>query len=183
MLWGGLMGCLLQGPGLHLGLGLLLVGLAGCGDENLPVDPRESVIVDVVVGLSAPVGQVVTVDLRTSADVTLELGTPSAEVWHDMLAHSQEYSRPVYLEIVSRTRRILDVALPLVSPVQALNETDASVEVALVYSAAIHYLYRTKPGFHEMLGLLQAALASGDTLVVTEKDGQGIVDVRVAVPR
>jgi hypothetical protein len=167
-----------QGPWFCLGLILLLGGLAGCGDDERPDVPLESVVVDVVMGLSAPVDRVVTVDLRTSAAVTLELGTPLAEAWHDMLAHSQQYSRPVYLEIVSETRRIVAVALPIVSPVQALNETEAGFEVALVYSAAVHYLYRTTPGFQEMLGLLQDALATGDTLVITEKDGPGIVDVR-----
>lgn len=167
-----------RGPWFCLGLILMVGGLAGCTGEERSEVTLKSVIVDVVIGPFAPADQVVTVNLRTGGDVTLELGTPIAEAWHDMLAHSQEYSRPVYLEIVPETRRILDVALPIVSPVQALNETTAGVEVALVYSAAVHVLCRTTPGFQELLGLLQDALATGDILVVTEKDGQGIVDVR-----
>lgn len=169
---------LLRGPRACAGLAILLCGLAACGEDEHLTATDASVIVDVVAGLSEPTGRAVTVDLRDSADVILEIGTPLADAWRSMLAHSQEYSRPVYLEIVPETRWITDVALPIVSPVEALFETLEGVQVALVYSAAVHVLYRTTPGYPEMLALLQDALAGGDTLVVTEKDGQGIVDVR-----
>jgi hypothetical protein len=165
-------------------------GTAACscetGWERDPDDPLacvqgalESVVVDVVAEVYAAVDLVVAVDLVHSRDVTLELGTPIADVWQDMLELSQQSERPVYLELVPETRRISHVEQPLVSPVANLREETDAVEVTLIYSAAIHVLYRSNPDFQDFYDLLQSALADGTSLVVTERDGEGIIDVRV----
>lgn len=143
----------------------------------------ESVIVDLVTGLSEPVDQVVSVSLKNSLSVSLKLGTAMAAVWEDMLGLSKQHQQPVYLEIVPETRpedrMILHLELPLVSPVHSLEPNDEGVEVQLIHSAAIHFLALAHPKFQEMLAVLEAALRDGATVVVSEKDGRGIVDVRL----
>ncbi|HOX47090.1 MAG TPA: hypothetical protein PK668_26085 [Myxococcota bacterium] len=160
------------------GLGASLFVLAGCGGGETLGDPPESVVVDLVVALSAPVDGVVTADLRDRADVTLEVGTARGDLWRDMLQHSLDNTRPVYLELEPETRRIQDLELPYVSPAHSVDETAEGAEVQLIYSAAIHFLYLTQPKYQAMLALLQDSVTSGASLVVSEKDQVGIVDVR-----
>lgn len=168
---------------------VLVVGEAICtceqGYEPDPGDPLscvssqlQSIVVDVVTGMSAPVDQVITVSLRSNPDVSLTLGTAIADVWEDMLRYSQSYPRPIYLDLDPETRAILDVEQPLVSTIERLVPTDEALRVELTYSAAIHFLYPTNPRFQEMADFLHDALANGDSVVVTERHAEGIIDVR-----
>jgi hypothetical protein len=161
-----------------IGVWLVCAWLGGCGGGDASEPPAESILVDVVTSLSAPLERIVTVAFRDHEPVTLEVGTPLADLWRDMLDHARENAHPSYLEIAPATRRVLDVEIPYVSPVVELREVAEGVEVLLVYSAAIHSLRREQPGYRAMLDVLEAALASGASVVLTKKDGLGIVDVR-----
>ncbi len=161
-----------------IGVCLACAWLVGCGGGE-PLDhPDESVIVDVVTALSAPAAQLVTVSFRDHDPVTLEVGTPRADVWRDMLDLGRQTARPSYVELDPGTRRVLDVEQPYVSPVVEVRPAQAGVEVLLVYSAAVHVLREAQPGYQAMRALLEAAVQSGASVVLTEKDGLGVVDVR-----
>jgi hypothetical protein len=161
-----------------IGVCLACAWLVGCGGGE-PLGPlTESVIVDVVTALSAPADRLVAVDFRDHESVTLEVGTPIRDLWRDMLDHARENSRPSYVEIAPATRRVEDVEIPYVSPVVEVREVAEGVEVLLVYSAAIHVLRLEQPGYQAMLAILRDAVTSGASVVLTEKDGLGVVDVR-----
>jgi hypothetical protein len=197
-----LSGCVEYGSGQDACQGVTCLGHGACsllgdaasctceaGYELDPADPlaclataASSIVVDLVTALTDPVDQVVSASLKNHPAVSLTIGSPMSDLHRDILAFSLQYEDPVYLELdparLPQERWVLEVRHTLVSPVAQLRPTDDGVEVLLVWSAAVHFLYSTQPSYDAWLALLEAALADGANVVITEKDGQGIIDVR-----
>jgi hypothetical protein len=66
--------------------------------------------------------------------------------------------------------------------VAALVPDAEGTAVELVYSAAIHMLLNSHPRYQAFLDFLQAALDSGEAVLVTETDtSHEIIDVRAPI--
>jgi hypothetical protein len=142
------------------------------------------VFVDIVVEISGPVGGVVTVTLRGGQRLLLNVTTPLGEVWADILDRHRTQGDPVYLQVDDpRTMNVIDVLMPYDSPLVALEPSVEGMEVELVYSAAIHFLYLSHPCYDQMLEVLRAAMADGSYVLVSTdfNEGNGILDARPSV--
>jgi hypothetical protein len=159
------------------------IGFISCGKyASDPLD-EANIIVDLVGELSPatldPMPQFVTVQLRGGRSARLEMGTPMAALWFDILEFQLQSNTPVYLEVDLNTKEIQELLVPMVMQVAALTPTQDAVEVELNVSAAIHGLKRSNPDFAQILDILEAALQDGSTLWVTEtRDEHEIIDVR-----
>jgi hypothetical protein len=142
------------------------------------------VFVDVVMEMSEPVEGVVTVTLRGGQRLLLNVSTPLGEVWSDILDRYRAQGDPLYLQVDDpRAMNVIDVLMPYDSPLVALEPFAEGMEVELVYSAAIHFLYRSHPCYDRMLGVLEAAVADGSYVLVSTdfNEGNGILDARPSV--
>lgn len=142
------------------------------------------VFVDIVVEMSDPVGGVVTVTLRGGQQLLLDVTTPLGEVWFDIVDRYRTQGDPIYFQVDDpRTMNVIDVLMPYDSPLVAVRPSPEGMEVELVYSAAIHFLYRSHPCYDQMLGVLEAAMADGSYVLVSTdfNEGNGILDARPSV--
>ena len=75
---------------------------------------------------------------------------------------------------------IIDVLMPLESPVHDIRPAEEGMEVEFVYSAAIHFLYRSQPCYEQMLDVLETAYSQGHSVLATTdfNESSGILDVR-----
>lgn len=125
--------------------------------------------------------EVVTVNFQGGRLGQLDMDTPRAAVWAEVLDSVRQANEPVYVEIDPNTNAITELLLPREVRVGAIAQITPidDVEVELLISQARHYLRRANPDFQELLTTLQAAQAEGSFVLVTETlDGHEIIDVR-----
>ncbi|MFH1437337.1 MAG: hypothetical protein ABIJ56_16655 [Pseudomonadota bacterium] len=140
-----------------------------------------TVFVDYVQSLSPPVDGFVTVTLRGGQEFQLNVRSSLGELWAEILESYRERHEPVYLEIDDpRTLTIIDVLMPLESPLHDIRPAEDGVEVVFIYSAAIHFLYRSHPCYEQMLGVLETARSRGLSVLATTdfNNGNRILDAR-----
>ena len=142
------------------------------------VDAPNAMVLDVVASISAPVADIETVTFTSAEPVTLDVSTDIGAVWHDMLQFSIDYDGPVYLRIDPGTRAVVDLLRSFDGQVVHLNDDTDYVAVEFNTSAAIHELHRDSVCFAALDAKLGDALVSGATVLVSESDAEGIVDVR-----
>jgi len=87
----------------------------------------------------------------------------------------------VYLEIDDPgTMMIIDLIMPLESTVHSITSAADGMQVELVYSAAIYFLYLSHPCYEQMLAAIETALIRGSTVLASTdfNDGNRILDAR-----
>lgn len=142
------------------------------------VDAPDAMVLDLVTAISAPAGGIETVSFTTAEPVSLDVSTALGGVWHDMLQFSIDYDEPVYLRIDPGTRAIVDVLRSFDGVVVSIHDDVDFVAVAFTTSQAIHELRRDSACFNALDAKLASALGDGSTVLVSESDEDGIVDVR-----
>jgi len=167
-------GCSNPGPSGEADAG----GDTGTGTEDCLVDAPDAMVLDLVASISAPVLNIETIAFESAEPVTLDVGTPIGEVWHDMLQWSMDNDEPTYLRIDPMTRLILDVLRSFDGQVVSFHDDVDYVGVEFTTSAAIHSLFRDSVCFDHILAELEAALADQSNVQISECDEDGIVDIR-----
>ncbi len=111
----------------------------------------------------------------------LDMASPRALVWADILDSLRRSNAPAYVVVDPQTSAITDLLLPRSFHVRALTPTPdgSAIAVELSVSHAHHYLRRTNPDFQRLLDALRAAEQQQTAVLVTETlDGDEIIDVR-----
>lgn len=140
-----------------------------------------SVFVDYVQDLSPPAEGFVTVTLRAGQQLQLDVQNPLGELWAEILGSYQEEHEPIYLEVDDPgSMTIIDLIMPLESEVHDITPAADGMEVELVYSAAIHFLYLSYPCYEQMLAAIETAQRQGSSVLVCTdfNDGNKILDAR-----
>lgn len=124
--------------------------------------------------------RIVSVTFESNRTGLLDLKSPLAAVWADVLEHLRQQNRPAYVEIDPETKVITEVLVPQAARVWSIKlQPQGDVDVVFYTSAARHYLRWTHPDFQQMLNALQTAKDSDTTVLVTaSRPDQEIVDVR-----
>jgi hypothetical protein len=110
----------------------------------------------------------------------LDLQQESHRRWLSSLQDFAKEHVSVYAEVDDSSGRLVTLLLPQQLSVERIGElVDGRREIDLVISHAPHYLLSASPNYTKLLGLLEAAVVSGDDILVTENlDGSEIIDVR-----
>jgi hypothetical protein len=124
-----------------------------------------------------------TVEFHGASSAILLPGRRAA-AWHSMLAFSQQYDLPAYVETDPETGVVTRVLLPMRATVVGLDGTaGGDVHVRLRESHAGHRLLRSNPDFGAFLDALESARVAGEAVLVTSsRDEHEILDVREAPP-
>ena len=95
----------------------------------------------------------------------------------------RESSTPAYVEIDSATGEITSLRVPVSAGVDNITPAGNDMEVELSMSRATHLLRAARPGFEEMLEILERARAGKTLVALTATDNHEIIDVRPPVKR
>lgn len=122
----------------------------------------------------------VSVRFATGQTGLLDMKSPRGPLWARIIDEQHKAGLPVYAEIDSESGIITNLRIPRPYNVAGIDTLDrGDLLVRLVPSHAGHYLLQTEPGFEAMRALLEAALADGSEVLVTEtRDGHEIIEVR-----
>ncbi len=154
-----------------------------CGGNSDNEETLESVIVDLMTGLSAPADDFVTVSLRDHDPIYLDMTKPNATARAEILESMRQLGSPMYFEIAPNARVILDYLFPIEGQVLELITQEDGIAVHLTTSAAVHFLYQANPDFQQFLDALEVAKQLGTALLITTDmdEGNKIVDVRASL--
>jgi hypothetical protein len=150
---------------------------------------KETVLVDVVRSLAKDRARGksakprINIRFASGAVGRLNPDDPRERVWAEVLESLRESKKPAYIELNTSTGRITSLLLPRAHEVIAIRdaEKDGDLEVELHRSHAVHYLRRRHPRFEELRELLEEAIRSQRSMLVTKSlDGSAIVDIRPA---
>jgi len=124
--------------------------------------------------------QIMEIRLKSGQVGLLDMKSPRAVHWADVIDYLKKKNRPVYIEIDKETNVITKFLIPQVLKVELLTPIDSGdIEVRLIPSAAIHFLLCSDPDFEVMRDTLQKALDEDEAVLVTEtRDEHEIIDVR-----
>jgi hypothetical protein len=122
----------------------------------------------------------VTVTFKTGQTGLLDMKSPRAVHWAEIIDRLQRANRPVYVEVDEESKVITKVLIPRVYKVKALEPDDqGNIRVRLDPSAAVHLLLQSDPNHEAMRTKLQTALDDNSELLITEtRDDHEIIDVR-----
>ncbi len=122
----------------------------------------------------------VTVSFKAGKTGLLDMKSPRAVHWANIIDRLERARRPVYVEIDEETNIITNLLIPMVDKVKAL-ETDerGDVVVRLVHSPTVHILLKSDHNFEAIYNALQSALDGGAAMQITEtRDEHEIIDAR-----
>jgi hypothetical protein len=105
--------------------------------------------------------------------------TPANAHLAEIIDELRRMIMPVYVEVDPASQSITRLLIPLVVNVTSVTPNSAGdVDVELEISHSRHVLRAANPNYNEILSELRNAQARGTTVVVTEDENGGIVDVR-----
>jgi hypothetical protein len=104
-----------------------------------------------------------------------------ADAFANIVSQAREASLPLYVEVNPRTKKIADVQIPLEGTVSSINiDTAGNAELEIQISHSIHVLRKDNPSFKRLLAAAQRAMTAGERVAVTERQADGIIDIRPA---
>jgi len=111
----------------------------------------------------------------------LDMHSPRAVHWAEILDAHRRENKPIYLEIDEETDVITNLLIPSNFKVDKITVDDfGNLNVLFQPSSAVHFVLKSEPNFDAMRAKLQDALANGTELVVTEtRDEHEIIDIRL----
>ncbi len=126
----------------------------------------------------------VTVSFKTGQTGVLDMKSPLAAVWAEMLDFLNQKNKPVYVEIDPETKIITQLIIPETGNVLDLSPlANGDVDINLAPSAAPHYIRHANPEFALLRQTLQAAKDDGSEVLVTStQEEHEIIDVKI-VPK
>ena len=126
----------------------------------------------------------VSVRFATGQTGLIDMKSPRGPLWARMIDEQHKAGLPVYAEIDPESGVITNLRIPRLLKVEAIDTLEhGDLLVHLMPSHAGHYLLHTEPGFEAMRGVLEAALADGSEVLVTEtRDAHEILEVRKPAP-
>lgn len=111
--------------------------------------------------------------------IALDPGNERSAGYVRVIEALAEQQRPLALEL-DEDGRIARLFTPLVSPIVGTTLIDRGVVgIDLAASHGRHVLRDSHPAFEQLRRTLEAAAASGATVILTEDDGHDVLDVRV----
>lgn len=110
----------------------------------------------------------------------LDMKSPRAVHWANVIDQLAQDNEPVYVEIDEESNVITNLLIPRIYKVEALDTDErGDLIVRLMPSQAIHFLLKSHPNFEPLRNKLQTALDSGSELLITEtRDEHEIIDAR-----
>ena len=126
-------------------------------------------------------GSKLTVTFTGGGVGVLDSSDAREKAWAEVLESLRSTRQPAYVELDSTTRRIKNLLIPHVSLVLDVREAirAGDLQVELEKSHAVHFLRRDNGRFAELRALLEEAVRSRRTMLVTDSlDGASIIDVR-----
>ena len=122
----------------------------------------------------------VTVSFKTGQRGLLDMKSPRAVHWANIIEQLAKANQPVYVEIDEESKVITRLLIPQVFKVQGLKTDErGDVIVRLMPSSAIHFLLKSDPNFKSIQTTLQNALDNDSPLLITEtRDEHEIIDAR-----
>jgi hypothetical protein len=104
-----------------------------------------------------------------------------ADAFANIVSQAREAALPLYVEVDPGTKKIADVQIPIEGTVTSINiDAAGNAEIEIQISHSIHVLRKDNPNFKRLLAAAQSAMTKGDRVAVTERQGDGIIDIRPA---
>jgi hypothetical protein len=126
----------------------------------------------------------VSVRFATGQTGLLDMKSPRGPLWARMIDEQRKAGLPVYAEIDPESGVVTNLRIPRLFKVEGIDTLEhGDLLVHLNPSHAGHFLLQTEPDFEPMRGVLEAALADGSEVLVTEtRDAHEIIEVRKPAP-
>jgi len=113
----------------------------------------------------------------------LDPNHPAADLFASVLSEARAASIPVYVEVDPNTKKITDLQIAVEGNISSINiDAAGNAEIEVEISHAIHVLRRDNPNFQRLLTTARKALEKRQPVTVTQRDADGIIDIR-PVPR
>jgi hypothetical protein len=111
----------------------------------------------------------------------LDMESPRAVHWAEMIDARSRENQPVYIEVDEDSNVITKLLIPSTFKVERITTDQfGNLNVLFQPSSAVHLLLKTEPEFEAMRTKLQDSLNNGTKLVVTEtRDEHEIIDIRL----
>ena len=124
------------------------------------------------------------VTFESGRTALLDLSRHRSAVWADVLESLRQSDQPVYVQIDPESGFITELLQPRIYTVHSIRPVPDGIDVELEVSHAIHRVRSSNPNFADLRGSLEAALALGAPVLVTDAlDGPEIIDVRPPIRR
>lgn len=122
----------------------------------------------------------ISVRFATGQTGVLDMQSPRGPLWARLIDEQRKAGLPVYAEIDPESGVITNLRIPHRYKVEGIDTLEhGDLLVRLMPSHAGHFLLHTDPGFEAMRAVLEAALADGSEVLVTEtRDAHEIIEVR-----
>jgi Glutaminase len=134
-------------------------------------------------GLAAKVGprRGAVVNFASGGAAELDPGHPAADLFASVLGQARSAALPVYAEVDPDTKKITDLQIALEGNVSSINvDAAGNAEIEVEISHAIHVLRKDNPNFKRLLTAAQKAFEKGQPVTLTERNADGIIDIRPA---
>ncbi len=123
----------------------------------------------------------ITLNFTSGKNGILDLNSPRAVHWADVLDQQIKAKKPVYVEIDQETEVITNVIIPKLFKVASFDTDEfGNLVVWLSPSMAAHFLIKSAPNFEKMKVKLEQAKNDDVEMWITEtRDNHEIIDVRL----
>lgn len=123
------------------------------------------------------------VTFQNGETARLDPADPRTIVMADLIEDAREASIPLYIELDAATLLISDLRIPIDGIIKAITpDASGNMEIEIEISHAVHVLRKENAEFERLLGVAREAMARHERVALTERDNEGIIDIRLTTP-